>query len=87
MSLIDHAINILGGNILSKKPSVGITVTRIRWDGCMANVRVVEDVGDLVRYENHGKYEGIIVNYDKDGERWEPLDYVRNVNGETEVWH
>jgi hypothetical protein len=52
----------------------------------MATVRTEVDVGDLIRYEKRGRYDGMIVKYDRDGERWEPLDDMRVVNGAVEVW-
>lgn len=93
MSLMDHAMNILGacqGEFSKADIKPGFTVTRICWDGCMATNRRVEAVGDVVRHapspHNDGRYPGAIVRYDRIGERWEPLAHFRKVDGELEVW-
>jgi hypothetical protein len=91
MSPITHAMNILGVCApIERMPKPGHTVTRVRWDGCMATDRVVEDVGELLRYEEGRDlvrgHRGMVVRYDKSGERWEPLAHLRIVNGEAEIW-
>lgn len=94
--MLAHAMNILGGvgpKTLGVKESLallapGVTVTRIDWRGCMATDRRVEAVGQVVRHAMHeGRYPGIVVRY-PDGEKWEPLAYVKFVGPEkvVEVW-
>jgi hypothetical protein len=87
MSLMDHVLNLFGpGGLKPSDIKPGFTVTKIDWRGCMATDRRVDDVGDLVRLLDHGRYAGAMVQYDKSGLQWEPLDHFRRVNGELEVW-
>lgn len=93
MSLMDHAMNILGACRASFKPSdikAGHTVTKVEWHGCMAIERKVVDVGEILWHQaslhNNGRYPGVVVKYDKRGQTWEPCDHFRQVNGELEVW-
>lgn len=92
MSLMDHALAVAGLRNLSPveiKP--WFTVTKVGWRGCMADVRREEDVGDVVRHEmkklNDGWHHGVVVRWDRLGERWEPLTHFRLVGDELEVWH
>jgi len=93
MSLMDHILNVAGfgpGTFEAADIKSGHTITKIDWDGCMANVRKEIDTGDIVRHapspHSNGRYPGIIVKWDKKGERWEPLQHVRRVNGAWELW-
>lgn len=90
---IQHAMNIAGFcPAIMTLPKPGHTVTRVDWRGCMATERHVEDTGDLLRFEDRKLYggrgptRGVVVQYDKLGERWEPLDHLRIVNGNAEIW-
>jgi hypothetical protein len=93
MSLLDHAMNILGvasGNFTIAEIKSGFTVTRVQWDGCMATDRKEVDIGKVIKHmsspHNNGKYRGVLVKYDGRGEQWEPLAHFRRVDGKLEVW-
>lgn len=86
--LMDHAMNILGAcsSTITKLPSLGVTVTKVTWEGCMTTRREEVDVGELIGYRKDRGYGGMIILYDKLGTRWEPLDHLRIVNGNAEIW-
>lgn len=88
MSLLDHAMNILGvgGGLSLGDIRWGYTVTKVEWDGCMANVRNEVDVGTVVRHFKKGGYDWVMVDYDKRGMVHEPAAHFRRVCGELEVW-
>ncbi len=92
MSLMQHMMNIAGftpGKFGPAEIKVGFTVTKVEWHGCMATEREVIDTGEVVRHEmgsTGNMYHGVVVRYDERGERWEPLDHFRKVDGALEVW-
>lgn len=91
--LMQHAMNVGGFcKPLKRLPSAGSTIVKVEWNGCMATTRCEVDIGDIIRYEAKQIYgsskpvDGIIIQWDKRGERWEPLDHLRLVNGAAEIW-
>lgn len=94
MTLLDHAMNIAGftqGELKLSRVTPGRTVTKVDWRGCMATERCEIDIGEVVRLAPSpyaaGRYQGLIVLYDKMGELWEPAAHLREVNGALEIWN
>lgn len=88
MSLIDHAMHLLGvgGGLSLGNIRRGDTVTKVEWDGCMATERKERDIGRVVVHVKVQGYDFVEVLYAKRGLVQEPASHFRKINGELEVW-
>lgn len=90
MDLLQHAMDILGvgsdQTFTASDIKPGYTVTKVEWNGCMAERREEVDIGYVVRHVFRNSYQWVIVNYDERGMVEEPLAHFRRNNDELEVW-
>jgi hypothetical protein len=90
--LMAHVMNLtgLGGTLtrdqLLSRLRPGTPITRVEWDGCMATVRRETGRGEVLGPEKCDKYDGVRVRWSDGVEQWQPLDYVRIVGDDVEVW-